>query len=118
MTAPLPPLVAKIAALIGQDQALALASHANAEGRRGNLYIPRRPRPGQCLVSLVGMDAAARLATAYGGTTINLPACKHFQKHTQRNADVRSMAAAGANARAIAQAFSLTVRQVRNVLAM
>lgn len=116
MNAQLPGTVAKIAAMIGHEKAMLLVEHAYSDGATGFVYFPRIPQPGQCLVSLVGIEASRKLADAFGGTTLKLPKCQAIQR-AQRNAEVRRMVAAGASVHTIARTFHLTVRQVRNVLA-
>lgn len=116
MTDKAPPLLAKIAALIGNDLAMAMIHHAHANGCTGSIYIPRRPRPGKCLVSLIGMDAATKLANTYGGQTLVMPKCRAMYRE-QRNAEALRMAAAGISIRNIAEAVGLTDRQVRYILA-
>lgn len=112
----LPALVDRIASMIGQDRALLLVEHAHRAGANGYVYVPRLPKPGQCLPSLIGQEAAAHLAQVYGGSTIRLPRCRVIYR-AQRNAEVQRMASSGATVHAVAQAFQLTDRQVRNVLA-
>lgn len=116
MNAMLPAQVSKIAALIGLDLAVVLIEHAHGIDGTGVVYFPRRPRVGQCLVSLVGLPAAVKLSKAYGGQTINLPKCRAIYR-ARRNTEVMCMAEAGMSNRNIAQAVCLTERQVRNVLA-
>ena len=112
----LPALIERIAFMIGQDRAMQLVEHAHGEGANGYVYVPRLPKPGQCLPSLIGMEATANLAHVYGGSTIKLPRCRVIYR-AQRNSEVQRMAASGATVRALARAFHLTDRQVRNVLA-
>ena len=112
----LPAQVTKIASLIGLDLAMMLVEHAHGIDGTGVVYFPRHPRPGQCLVSLVGLSAAVKLSKAYGGQTIILPKCRAIYR-ARRNAEVMRMAEAGMSNRNIAQAVCLTERQVRNVLA-
>lgn len=116
MNAKAPPLLAKIAALIGNDQAVALIINAHTGGRSGWLYIPRRPKPGKRLVNLIGMAAAEKLAEAFGGQSLAMPKCRAMYRE-QRNAEALRMAADGMSIRSIAEAVGLTDRQVRNVLA-
>lgn len=117
MSHKLPALIERIASMIGQDRAMLLVKHAHGEGANGHVYVPRLPKPGQCLPSLIGIKATTDLAQIYGGSTIRLPRCRAIYR-AQRNAEVQSMAASGATVRAIAQVFNLTDRQVHNVLAM
>ena len=111
----LPAQVTKIASLIGLDLAMVLVEHAHNNDGTGVVYFPRHPRPGQCLVRLVGLPAAIKLSTAYGGQTIILPKCRAVYR-ARRNAEVMRMAEAGMSNRNIAEAVNLTERQVRNVL--
>jgi hypothetical protein len=106
----LPAQVTKIASLIGRDLAMMLVEHAHGIDGTGVVYFPRHPRPGQCLVRLVGLPAAVKLSKAYGGQTIILPKCRVVYR-ARRNAEVMRM-----SNRNIAEAVNLTERQVRNVL--
>ena len=115
MNAPLPPQVLKIAALIGLDLAMVLVEHAHGIDGTGFVYVPRYPKAGQCMVSLIGRHATETMTTAYGGRTIQLPMCRSIFR-AERNSKLRNMASAGATVPAIAQAFHLSNRHVRNLL--
>lgn len=115
MNAMLPAQVSKIAALIGLDLAMVLIQHAHGIDGTGVVYFPRRPRVGQCLVSLVGLPAAVKLSKAFGGQTINLPKCRAIYR-ARRNAEVLRMAEAGMSNCNIGAAVGLTDRQVRNLI--
>ncbi len=110
----LPAQVTKIASLIGLELAMVLVEHARGNDGTGVMYFPRRPRPGQCLVKLVGLSAAVKLSKVYGGQTIILPKCLAIYR-ARRNAEVLRMLDAGMSIHNIAEAVGLTDRQIRNV---
>lgn len=111
----LPPLALKIADLIGNDNTLALLHHARFDGR-SFVRVPIRPRPGQVIAGLIGMEAAAKLSNEYGGKVIRLPKITAIDR-AQRDAEIKRMAAEGMTKVEIANRFGITARQVGNLLA-
>lgn len=79
-------------------------------GRR--LYVPMSVRPGHWLAERLGPEAAERLAFQYGGCRISIPALSR----SQRNDDIRRWRSLGYGAAEIAERFSLSERQVYNIL--
>lgn len=104
----------RIASIIGRDLALLLLNHAR-EKTSGHMYVPVHPRPGHCIVSLIGLDAVTKLTDALGGQTVRLFECQSNYL-AKRNAEVKCMAEKGLSTREIAKAFALTDRHVRNIL--
>jgi len=110
----LPPILAEIADVAGEEAALTLA-----QARGGTqVYIPARPAPDHWISKLIGHAAALRVCdrlTAGRGIRVDLPLGP-----TGRNATVRAiqvladrMIIAERSERDIAQATGYTTRQVR-----
>ncbi len=112
----LPAFAARVSELIGRRLALALMAHIHGTGGSGWIRVPRQAKPAHKLVSIIGHAAAERLCAEFGGRVIRLPRCDAMHR-TKRNHEIARMAAEGSSVREIAQAFALTDRQVRNVLA-
>lgn len=103
----------RIASIIGRDLALLLLNHASVK-TSGHMYVPVRPRPGHCIVSLIGLDAATKLTDTLGGQTVRLFECQSNYL-AKRNAEIKRMIAQGATIRTIAKTFQLSDRQIRNL---
>lgn len=116
MKATIPPVAAKLADVIGSDNTMALLHHARCDEGRRFVRVPLRPRRGQVIVELIGMEAAAKLSNEYGGRVIHLPKLKAIDR-AQRDAEIKRMAAEGLSKAEIASRFGITARQVGNLLA-
>lgn len=116
MNVPLPPMAAKLANLIGSDNAIALIEQARQGKGKRHIYVPLRPKPENNLVRLIGIDAAKKLAQVYGGVEIEIPKCKVIDR-AQRTAEIKRMAADGMTRAIIARHFGMSARQVSNLLA-
>lgn len=65
----LPPLIAEIADIVGEEKALGLIVAFGGQ----EIRIPLRPRKGQVLVERVGMDVARALSAMRGGEKVPIP---------------------------------------------
>ncbi|MEN9901639.1 MAG: hypothetical protein RL651_303 [Pseudomonadota bacterium] len=115
MNIKLPPNAAKLADLIGSDNVIALIDLARSNGGRCFVYIPVRPRAGNQIAKLIGIEAAKKLAREYGGQDIEIPKCKAIDR-AQRAAEIKRLASDGITHVEIAKRFELCTRQVRNLL--
>ncbi|MFZ5749077.1 MAG: hypothetical protein ACOY45_15640 [Pseudomonadota bacterium] len=110
--APLPGVLAEIAAIAGVDAALAIA-----EARGGTqIYIPPAPDADHWMSRLVGHDAATAIAQqltcGVGGMRLDLPLGP--RGHAARiRAEVDRLIRAGRSERDIALATGYTIRGVR-----
>lgn len=116
MNVQLPPMAAKLADLIGSDNAIALIEHARQGKGKRHIYVPLRPKPESNLVQVIGIEAAKTLAQVYGGQEIQIPKCKVIDR-AQRTAEIKRMAADGMTRVNIAKHFGMSARQVWNLLA-
>lgn len=105
----LPDAAQSIADLIGDELAFAVCRvYGGIE-----LYIPKHPRPGLGLVEVIGMEAAAKLATWRGGSKIYPPVLRPAGKK-------RAIAMATGSLTEVARRFGVTrswvcrVRRGRN----
>lgn len=115
MNVQLPPMAAKLADLIGSDNAIALIEHARQGKSKRHIYVPLRPKPENNLVQVIGIEAAKKLAQVYGGQEIEIPKCKVIDR-AQRTAEIKRMEADGISRKGISTALKLSVRQIRNLL--
>lgn len=110
----------EIADVIGVDAALRLVANSPRiyspchPSGRVVLYVPRSMRPDHPLVALLGWDAAHKLARAFGGEILRPADCVNLSR-AERDAAIRRMVAEGIPAVKIAEHFSLTPQQVRNI---
>lgn len=117
---PLPGVLAQIAAVAGEEAALAIA-----RARGGTqIYVPPAPGPDHWLSQLVGSEAASAigeaLADGHAGVRIDLPLGPTgavARQAAARNAQMDAMIAAGRSERDIALATGYTVRSVRRRIA-
>lgn len=116
MNVQLPPMAAKLADLIGSDNAIALIEQARQGKGKRHIYVPLRPKPENNLVQVIGMEAAKKLAQVYGGQEIQIPKCKVIDR-AQRTAEIKRMAADGITRVNIAKHFGMSARQVWSLLA-
>lgn len=115
---PLPPFTRELVGLLGELAAMALCARWPAV----RLYVPfegelRREEKGvHPIVACIGMDAALKLARAYGGQVITVPAGREVLM-ARRNARWVARFYRGESARTIALAEGLSQRRVEQVLA-
>lgn len=114
MNIQLPPNAAKLAELIGSDNAIALIDLARNNGGRCFVYVPVSPRAGSEIAKLIGIEAVRKLAQVYGGQDIEIPKCAAIDR-AQRHAEVQRLASSGMTNRNIAASVGLTVRHVSNL---
>ena len=115
MNVPLPPMAAKLADLIGSDNAIALIAHARQGKGKRHIYVPLRPKPESNLVQVIGIEAAKKMAQIHGGQEIEIPKCKVIDR-AQRLYEVQIMASQGIAINRIAKSVGLTERHIRNLL--
>ena len=112
MNAPLPHLLAEIAAVAGEAAALAIA----AERGGTTIYIPPAPGQDHWISKLVGLENARaiadRLTCGVGGQRFDVPAGPSGRDAKAR-ARVAAMLADGCSERDIARATGYTARTVR-----
>ena len=100
---------AEVDALIGQRLRVALAQCSNS------VYIPLEPKPDSPLTKRVGLGAAHRLASVFGGLTVSLQNDR-AQRTARRNQSINELAALGMTRPELARRFGLTCRQIGNIL--
>ena len=116
----LPRTVQQIADVIGRDSALHLVNQLPRAFTKGHpsgqpiLYVPKVLSPDHPLVQILGFTDAKRLVQAFGGEILYPAACFNLVRQT-RNREVVRLLREGWNARDIARAFGLTLKQVRNL---
>jgi len=114
----LPASVQEVADIIGRDLALHLVSvlPLGRGSKRKVVYVPKRLSVTHALVSMLGYPAALKMSRHFGGEILFLSNCSYFHAR-QRHDEMRSMARDGIPIIDIAQAFGLTTRRVKDVLA-
>jgi len=113
MSEPLPGALKEIAAVAGEDAALAIAA-----ARGGTqIYIPPEPGRDHWLTKLVGPKAALAIADKFtcgvGGMRLDLPLGPKGHAARQRAKVDRMILAGGASESDIARATGYTIRAVR-----
>lgn len=105
----LSPRVAELAQMLGRRTALALCRAG------GLIYVPVKLSQRTRLVQMIGPQGTAKLQERYAGRNIKLPKLVAIDR-AKRNAEIRQNAAAGVSHMVLASTFSLTDRQIRNIL--
>lgn len=104
----LPKVIAEIAEAAGSDAAWAMAREHGGQ----RVFIPAEPEPGDWLVSLVGLEAAAKICALYRangyGATILIPMAKWANSRTR----LARALEAGATAKEAARQSGLHERTV------
>lgn len=105
-----PDALRRIAEVIGADAALKLAS---VDGGLDKVYVPREARESHRWASVLGMEAFAKLARAFGGERIDIPRGAHINLKKRR---IIELAETGMAHRQIAREVGTGERYVRDVL--
>jgi Mor family transcriptional regulator len=106
------------------DSLLDMADHINKEaimllvvhygGTR--LHVPKKLPDNHKLTALIGQDAAKELVYIFGGSYIEIPNARHFQRAIRNREIVRRKREEGLSHRDLARAFDMTERNIRNIL--
>jgi len=100
-----------ISAVVGFSATLRLSAWF---GDLGNLYIPAEMEEAHTLVKLLGMSAARRLSTEFGGQYLNVPRIKGYEEDVQR-CFIGKMAAMGCSTREITHMARVGERRVQQI---
>lgn len=119
----LPTSVQEIADVIGSDRALYLVGqlpkcYSGIEGKRGVrviLYVPKRLKPDDNLVRILGWHDAMRLVNAFGGEILQPASCAEIYRDFRDRSIIR-MSRDGMKTADIAKLMDVSDRHVRNLL--
>lgn len=119
----LPESVQEIAEVIGRDSALYLVGqlprcYSGVDGKKGVrviLYVPKRIKPDDLLVRILGWRDAMRLVGAFGGEILQPASCADVYRGF-RDRTIERLAADGMKPAAIAALLEVSDRHVRNLL--
>lgn len=100
-----------ICAVIGLSATVRLAAWFGGLAR---LYVPNTVNDGQLLVKLVGMPAAKRMTSEWGGIHICVPHLTAYEDELCRNM-IGRMAETGFSTREIARHARMTARRVQQI---
>jgi len=100
-------LLGELGAALGESAASRLIEAFGGS----RIYVPHFPRPGDSLVSQIGMVAAAKLVRIYGGERLDLP------NPNSRRTRILELRRGGLSVDAIARQIGCTRRRVFQVLA-
>ncbi len=100
-----------ISAVIGLSATVRLAAWFGGLSR---LYVPSTVEDGQLLVKLIGMPAAKRMTTEWGGTFLVVARLTTYEDELLRNM-IGSMFEAGLSIRKIARHSRMTPRRVQQI---
>src|SRR5712692_10202994 len=100
-------LLGELGAALGESAASRLIEAFGGS----RIYVPHFPRPGDPLVSQIGMVAAAKLVRIYGGERLDLP------NPNSRRTRILELRRGGLSVDAIARQMGCTRRRVFQVLA-
>lgn len=104
--------------MIGREQALFLIGQLPQSGSRAwrvCLYVPKRIKAGHQLVRWLGWRDATKLVDAFGGMILQPSNCNYIVRQ-HRNRSILAMAEQGMTPQEIAEAVSLSVKQVTRVM--
>jgi len=108
----LPPSLRDIAELIGLPGTLRLVETYGGV----RLYVPKKLDAEHKLAQLIGLEQAAKLADTYGGEMhFDIPRAVEATR-AARDRCIRADQASGSTHRELALKYSLTERQIRNIL--
>ena len=114
----LPKSVQEIAEVIGRERALYLIGQLPSCGRRAwrvSLYIPKRLPLDHPLIELIGWSDAEKLVKAFPGEILQPSTCRSIQMG-YRNKSIKKLARMGMSVELLAESFTLSPRQIRNIL--
>lgn len=79
-----------------------------------NLYVPAEPLDTSMVVRLIGMPAARRLASAWGGLMVAVPTMWQYEE-AQRNRTIGALLIDGKGTKDIAGIMGMTERRIQQI---
>lgn len=117
----LPASLREIVEVIGRERALYLVGNypripdKRNSCRRVNIYVPRNPKPGHPLITVLGPADAQRIIDAFSGEILKPPTCKRIYRRF-RNRHIIRLVSEGVPRRMVSEWFGISYRAVNMIV--